>query len=418
MASAAMTNNFKRSKIASKLATTLSITGKLIDTATSIFGAPPFIGLISGACKMGGKLLSPPRLQLSELENQSKKLQISMENSDSIVQEAIQEKLATVQENIKLELARHAIEIRKEIQASFMEISDELLKIQSQLVDVKEMIQKTYCLMLDQRHKQGLETLEAAYKNFLMGSHDLQGTFNDLNNYNYELETIAFQSLNPDKIAQYFKESSRVKEKSEVQEMFNYVIMVRSKYLLLMSAFYMFRDDTERVEKEFRMFNFDFEKIIQLYEEMKEDNFQSALIDSSNIEESDKSNLAAVAKHGSNSKEDKKLQDFLFDLELGYLYPGLIEEQVDYDTLVQCGKDELIELGLKFGERKKLLNAFTILFKTPISSSEVPESIPVTEDMKSSPSQQVNIADDVSAKSKNKCEIPHGKKIFCTMCIL
>ena len=71
MASAAMSNNFKRSNIASKLATTLSITGKLIDTATSIFGAPPFIGLISGACKMGGKLLSPPRLQLSELENQS-----------------------------------------------------------------------------------------------------------------------------------------------------------------------------------------------------------------------------------------------------------------------------------------------------------------------------------------------------------
>ena len=114
---------------------------------------------------------------------------------------------------------------------------------------------------------------------------------------------------------------------------------------------------------------------------MKEDNFQAELIASSSIEESKESDLAAVAKYGSNSKEDRKLQDFLFDLNLEHLYPGLIEEQVDYDTLVQCRKDELIELGLKFGERKKLLNAFTRLFKTPISFSEPPE------DMKSSPSQ-------------------------------
>ena len=32
--------------------------------------------------------------------------------------------------------------------------------------------------------------------------------------------------------------------------------------------------------------------------------------------------------------------------------------------------------------------------------------------------KQVNISNDVSAISKNKCKIPHGKKIFCTMCIL
>ena len=373
--------DFRRSEAASKLATTLTVTGKLIDTATSIFGAPPFVGLISGACKMGGKMLSPPPTKLSNLEKHSKKLQESLKESNSIVQEAIQEKLAVVQADIKKEMSKHAIEIRREIQASFREISEDLLKIQSQMVDVKEMIQKTYCLMLDHRHKQGLETLEAAYKNFLMGSHDLQGTFNDLNNYNYELETIASQSLNPDKIAQYLRESSRVKDKSEVQETFNYVVMVRSKYLLLMSAFYMFRDDTERVEKEFRTFNYDFEKIMELHEKMIRGDFQIETSDASVSISNDQKigelpDVAQLTMSSHGLKEDKQLEDFLHQLDLHYLYSKLTEERVDYNTLILCGKDELSELGLKFGERIKILNGIGVLKANdqtdhPITSKKV-----------------------------------------------
>ena len=77
--------DFRRSATASKLATTLKVTGGLIDGAKATFGAPPFVGLICGACKMGGKMLSPPPLELSDLENQSRELQESLETSNKII---------------------------------------------------------------------------------------------------------------------------------------------------------------------------------------------------------------------------------------------------------------------------------------------------------------------------------------------
>ena len=99
---------FRQTKVASRLATTLNVTGELIDTATSIFGAPPFVGLISGACKMGGKLLIPPSEELVDLEQQSKELQESLKTSTRTVQKAIKAELAKVQSSIEEDLTKHA----------------------------------------------------------------------------------------------------------------------------------------------------------------------------------------------------------------------------------------------------------------------------------------------------------------------
>ena len=119
---------------------------------------------------MGEKMLTPPPSQISDLENQSKVLQESLEQSNEVVQKAIENELAKVQQEMQDEMSKHSSEIQEQIQTSFMEISDGLRNIEVEMTNVKELIQKTYYLMLDQRHKDGLEKLEAAYEVFLNGS--------------------------------------------------------------------------------------------------------------------------------------------------------------------------------------------------------------------------------------------------------
>ena len=361
---------FCKSKTASKLAKTLSYTGMLIESATAIFGSPPFLGLITGACKMGEKMLTPPPSQISDLKNQSKVLQESLEQSNEVVQKAIENELSKVQQEMQDEMSKHASEIQEQIQSSFMEISDGLRNIEMEMTNVKELIQKTYYLMLDQRHKDGLEKLEAAYEVFLNGSHDLKGTFSDFDNYITELHTIAIQSLKPEKISQYLEETSRLKEEDEVKETFNYVILVRSKYLLLVSAFYMFRDDSQRVELEFKMFNEDFEKIMDLHDRMVCKDFpygdNEAMAD---VETQTSPELPDIAKM--TIPNDMKLELFLNELDLHYLYPKLVHEHVDYEALMICREKNLREIGLKVGERIKLLNG--IKEKKKQKSDDVPK---------------------------------------------
>ena len=361
---------FCKSKTASKLAKTLSYTGMLIESATTIFGSPPFLGLITGACKMGEKMLTPPPTQISDLENQTIVLQESLEQSNEVVQKAIENELTKVQQELQDEMSKHASEIQEQIQSSFMEISDGLRNIEIEMTNVKELIQKTYYLMLDQRHKDGLEKLEAAYEVFLNGSHDLKGTFSDFDNYITELHTIAIQSLKPEKISQYLEETSRFKEEDEIKQTFNYVVMVRSKYLLLVSAFYMFRDDSQRVELEFKMFNDDFEKIMDLHDRMVCKDFSSGDNEvMADMETQTTPELPDIAKIA--IPNDMKLEMFLNELDLHHLYPKLVQEHVDYEALMICREKNLREIGLKVGERIKLLNG--IKEKKKQKSDDVPK---------------------------------------------
>ena len=59
-----------------------------------------------------------------------------------------------------------------------------------------------------------------------------------------------------------------------VQETFNYVVLVRSKYLLIVTAFYMHRGDFDRVQFEFSSFNEDFRDYTILHEDLFNKKFE------------------------------------------------------------------------------------------------------------------------------------------------
>ena len=77
--------------------------------------------------------------------------------------------------------------------------------------------------------------------------------FEDFQEYAFELQVIAKQSFNPARIKEYLSTVYNSSEKGELelcQKVFNYVIVVLSKYLQMMVAYHIFQEDTRKVAKE------------------------------------------------------------------------------------------------------------------------------------------------------------------------
>ena len=79
-----------------------------------------------------------------------------------------------------------------------------------------------------------------------------------LNNFLFELESLAVESLNPNRVAEYLKEIKGKDTLAMYQSVFQYILIVRSKALLMVTSYYAFKKDTSRVANEFECFNRDF----------------------------------------------------------------------------------------------------------------------------------------------------------------
>ena len=80
------------------------------------------------------------------------------------------------------------------------------------------------------------------------------------------LSYFVFIYQNPISITkQYLTALCKLKGVETAKIVFNYIIVVKAKYLQLVSVFYTYRNDLIRVEDEFKCFNSDFEQLEQLH---------------------------------------------------------------------------------------------------------------------------------------------------------
>ena len=267
MSSASDLREFRETKKGHKLGNVLEYTAIVAEAASLVFEAVPGVGLIFAAARIGAKLMSPPSPKKSDLEKQFNELKETIDNTNSqTVKDACELQLSQVQEKLKVENDIHFSLIRRELQEAFGEVSKTLHEVESNLSKMKVFVEETYYMVLDQSHKEGLEKLDAAYQVFLDGSHDMKGTMAEFDGFMAELQTLAIQTLKPEKISNYLKILSTTKNKAEMQEMFEYIITVRAKYLILVVSFYAFRNNVKRVEGELEKFNQFFEEIKSLIE--------------------------------------------------------------------------------------------------------------------------------------------------------
>ena len=209
----------RRKKWAPKLATSLKVTGEAVSSVGSWI---PGVGMIGGALKLASGVLDPKPL-LSD--------------------------------------------IRKELEYQLQSMSNDLRALDDELKATKGLVLETFLLALDSRYKRGIERVEAAYKAFLIGANNLEVTLENISYFIFELETEANNCFNLEHIESYLCMSSMFQSLDTSKDIFRYIVFVRAKYLQMVAAFYIYKNDVARVNAEFIAFNDFFARIKDMYQE-------------------------------------------------------------------------------------------------------------------------------------------------------
>jgi len=109
--------------------------------------------------------------------------------------------------------------------------------------------------------------VEAAYKTFLDGANNLIDTMENISAFIFELETEANNCFKLEHIKSYLQVSSQFQGLETSRDIFGYIVFVRAKYLQIITAFYMYKNDVARIEAEFVAFNDFFIWIKGIYHE-------------------------------------------------------------------------------------------------------------------------------------------------------
>ena len=83
----------------------------------------------------------------------------------------------------------------------------------------------------------------------------MQRNFEDFRNFAFELQTDAKAKLNPKRIREYLEIIKDTSGADMCCVVFHYIIVVLGKYLQMMVAYHIHKEDPDRVTKEFEFFN-------------------------------------------------------------------------------------------------------------------------------------------------------------------
>jgi hypothetical protein len=146
---------------------------------------------------------------------------------------------------------------------SFDQVVGELRAIEHQLADQRVDIEQILEVVTDLKYKAGIEKIEAAYRVLLKGWHNRKKTLEKLGSFIYELDTLKEQHLNMKKVRDYLALVQRRKGEEAAKQLGSYVITVKAEYLLIVTLYYTYDEDHERVLEEYDDFNRDAMEIIE-----------------------------------------------------------------------------------------------------------------------------------------------------------
>ena len=230
----------------------------------------PGVSLVGGALGMGASLLNPAPT-LADLKRQIQELKEHSESSHGTVKEVLELQITNLKvemENTAKELLDNMNVIKFEVQSVVNQITKDMPRIQSGLDNIKTAIKKTYMMVTDHRYRDGIERVDAAYENFVLGSSNLEDTFKSLETYMFELQTVAIQNLNPRRIEEYLRAIQYDGSVDLCEHVYNYVLVVRAKYLQISVAYYLYKNDSIRITNEFETFNRQFYELESIYTEI------------------------------------------------------------------------------------------------------------------------------------------------------
>ena len=116
--------------------------GKAMGATAAIFSAFSFVpgmGIIGGALKLGSSILNPT---------------VTLHDMNRLEQELVGDFEA----------------IKEEIKQSAKIMSEDMMKIESSLLQVKDTVRKTYDMVLDSSYKEGIDRVDAAFETYVKNS--------------------------------------------------------------------------------------------------------------------------------------------------------------------------------------------------------------------------------------------------------
>lgn len=325
----------------------------------------PGVGFVGGALKMGSCLLNPAP-SLADLKRTQKEIEETMNGSSGVVKDLLEKKLDELKEDMKnpqAEILQDCAVIKAEVQATATKMSDDMRQIEESLVDVKNIVDHTYQIVRDARYRDGIEKIDGAYQIFLKGSNNLEATITLLENFMYELQVLAVQNLNGQRLREYLKAIQLTEDSNVCRETVKYIMIVRSKYLQLSTVYYIYKNDTDRVALEFETFNREYEELRNIFKNEIGYEFDPEQVPSTDLVSKCQNKTKAIpdimhSPTTETSSSEDPVENFLRDIGLSHLYEMLKEEAVTMDILTSCEDSELVQLGVKkFGNRIQILNA-------------------------------------------------------------
>jgi hypothetical protein len=143
------------------------------------------------------------------------------------------------------------------------ENSPKLRAIEGQLANQREAISHILEVVTDLRYKAGIERIEGAYNTLMKGSRNLKSTLKEMEGFIFELNTANSMYLNIHKLRNYLDMVRKEKGQQAVRDLGSYVVSVKAEYLIMVSLYYAYMKDQERVAQEWTDFNQDAMEIIK-----------------------------------------------------------------------------------------------------------------------------------------------------------
>ena len=164
--------------------------------------------------------------------------------------------------------------MRCELQSSISSISSDLKTIDKGIGALKSIATETYEMVVDIKHKEGIDLIDSNYDVFLKGLKNYEKAHSRFSGFIVELETKASMSFKEQNIRELLMKVKKNRGKAHAKHLASYVFIVRAKYLQIVTAFYLYDNDTERVEEEFQSFNCDVKQLQKIHKELIGEEFQ------------------------------------------------------------------------------------------------------------------------------------------------
>ena len=352
---------------AEPVGTALGVTASICNGLGSFV---PGLGIVGGAINMGSKILNPAPT-LADIKRTEKEIIQQLEGQTGIIKDALEHKLEALREEMKrpqTEILEDFELVKREVQSSASAMTHHMQHINDELADMKNIINHTYQLVRDQRYRDGIEKIEGAYETFLDGLNNLEDTLNDFKNYMVELQVHGYQSLKPPRIREYLRSILVTEDVAMAQQIFKYILVVRSMYLQVVCAYYIFQKNPERVGQEFESFNTDYSELCTVFQSVTGNEFKPEepltedLLEKCRGTKKQMPDITQVRHEPQSSSDTSSVEAFLNKIELGHLQDIFLEEEITMDVLKTFTDDDLKSIGItKFGPRRKILNALSTM---------------------------------------------------------